>query len=191
MNKSESIENKNGLKTKLNTIFKKNREKTDGKFHKITSNGDNNDDDDDDDHHHHHLNDQDQNPYKNLTISNSKSEIDYLKRASLNFDKTPSLSIHSAKIGVHNNAQNGSFKNNEKLLSQSFNVNHNKNHLLNSNNSITGLIDKMNEKMPNYVSLTKLNGNHVDINNSLPEKTLNESNLSMSDQSSLSIRNFN
>ena len=49
----------------------------------------------------------------------------------------------------------------------------------------------MNEKMPNYVSLTKLNGNHVDINNSLPEKTLNESKLSMSDQSSLSIRNFN
>lgn len=183
MNKSESIENKNGLKTKLNTIFKKNKEKTDGKFHKITSNGDNNDDDD--------HNDQDQNPCKNLTISNSKSEIDYLKRASLNYDKTPSLSIHSAKIGVHN-AQNGSFKNNEKLLSQSFNVNHNKNHLLNnSNNSITGLIDKMNEKTPNYVSLTKLNGNHVDINNSLPEKTLNESKLSMSDQSSLSIRNFN
>lgn len=171
MDKSKSNDRK-GIKSKFNIMFKINKDKTDGKFHKITSSVD--------------LNDDNENPYKQITIvknepeirksvSNSKTEL----KAN---DKTPNLSIKSEML--HNGTKT---KNNEAILSQSFNINSS---LLNSNNSITGLIDKMNEKLPNYVSLTKLNGNHVDTNTSLITEIKSTNKINESDQSNLSIKNF-
>lgn len=164
---SSISEKHTGIKEKLNSlnIFKlgKDMKQNSGKFQKMSSSLDVNDD----------LN---ENPYKQVVYSNdvdsnntkkkssielrrdtssSKTELDYLRQAS-QLIRTPNLSIRNESLTVNGTSKNGPSTRvtSNDHLSQSFNLNRT---LLNSNNSITGLYDKMSDKLP---YMPKMNGTH-------------------------------